>query len=98
MWGYWSAALQLSFELVHPYSEGSAAGLALFTAQLMALVLTPIYRQIFERFDPLTANISLIVLLILGILLSFKIPAKYRRQQVEHDLKLGESAEGFLAK
>ena len=96
MFGYYATTLQLAYEVIHPYSEGTAAGLAICSVQLMGVLLTPAYREIFERFNPLVANLSLISLQVVGILLTFGIPAKYRRQQAEKLLKYGETAQEFI--
>lgn len=97
----------MAIELVHPYSEGTACGLMLLAAQVTGLVLTPIYRFIFEsctlRPDgtpsdgtPLPANITLVFLLIFGIVISFAIPPNYRRQEAEKQVRDGKSAIVFI--
>lgn len=96
MWGYYSVGLQMAIELVHPYSEGTACGLMLLAAQVTGLILTPIYRSIFEKYEPLVANLTLVALLVTGILISFLIPPNYRRQEAENKVRDGQSAIVFI--
>lgn len=96
MFGYYSVGLQTAIELVHPYSEGISCGLMLLAVQIMGLILTPMYRYIFEISTPLEANFSLVSLLFCGVLLSMKIPPNYRRQEAERKVKDGLSAKSFI--
>ncbi len=88
MFGYYSVGLQLSIELVHPYSEGVACALMLWAAQVTGLIVTPLYRGVFERLGPRNANIFMIFLLCIGTLLSPMVSTDYRRRQAEMETRI----------
>lgn len=93
MLGYYSVGLQMAIEIVYPFSEGTAAGLMLLAVQILGLVLTPIYRMIIEYHSPLAGNCSLIGLMLIGLVITIRIPPHTRRQDAE---KAGETAKSFM--
>lgn len=96
MLGYYSVGLQMAIEIVYPFSEGTAAGLMLLAVQILSLFLTPAYRTIIEYYSPLIGNCSLIGLMIIGLLITIKIPPRTRRQDAEATMRAGETAKSFM--
>lgn len=96
MLGYYSVGLQMAIEIVYPHSEGTAAGLMLLAVQVLSLFLTPAYREIIDRYGPLVGNYTLIGLMVIGLIITIKIPPRTRRQDAENTVKKGEAPKSFI--
>lgn len=96
MLGYYSVGLQMAIEIVYPHSEGTAAGLMLLAVQVLSLFLTPAYRKIIETYGPLIGNYTLIGLMLIGLIITIKIPPRTRRQDAETTMNKGETVKSFV--
>ncbi|KAL1242400.1 putative MFS-type transporter C09D4.1 [Trichinella spiralis] len=80
MTGYLPLGLEYAAEITYPISEGITSGIMNGSAQVFGVILTMSVGQILQRFSVLAGNISMIVTLTVGLILTAFINAENKRQ------------------
>ncbi|KAL1237481.1 putative MFS-type transporter -like protein [Trichinella pseudospiralis] len=80
MTGYLPLGLEYAAEITYPISEGITSGIMNGSAQVFGVILTLSVGQILQQFSVLAGNITMIVTLTIGLILTALINAENKRQ------------------
>lgn len=70
MTGYLPVGFEFAAELTFPESEGTSSGLLNASAQIFGIILTLGMRAMMNRFNTLSANITITAILLLGTIMT----------------------------
>lgn len=83
MTGYLAVGYELAAELTYPESEGTSSGMLNAVVQIFGIIFTLAYGRIFDRYNDLYANLFLTGALVIGTILTARIPQDLRRQAAQ---------------
>ncbi|KAK9510915.1 hypothetical protein O3M35_005591 [Rhynocoris fuscipes] len=87
MTGYLPVGFELGAELTYPEPEGTGIGILNGFCQIFGIVFTTGYSSLIQYIGVIHATNALSGTLVVGSVLTFAIPKKYRRQAAQNDSK-----------
>lgn len=85
MTGYLPIGFEFASEISWPEAETTSSGFLNFAAMIVGAILTPVVEICVSKRGPLSANIVIIVTLLIGLILTAFIKEKSKRQDADQD-------------
>ena len=84
MTGYLPVGFEFAAELTYPEPEGTSTGILNAGAQVFGIGFTMLYAELLLGYSDIVANVTMAILLCLGIIVTFIIKSDLRRQAAQN--------------